>query len=140
MSAAKAPEVFKCSIGINGTYDLEKQAKSEFKRFKRYRSLLDDLYLSLGNPKDKSDKVRRQEQSPVNNADKIKAATLLIAGKRDGRVDYKQTKTMHKKLKKAKNETEYMEVEWAGHNVFQWRDDSREVYKTIEAFLEKHLK
>ena len=71
-------------------------------------------------------------------ADKIKAAVLLIHGKRDLRVPIKHAKVMRRALKKAGNPPEYLEKRKEGHGFYD-EDNRLEYYQRVLSFLGKHI-
>src|SRR3546814_1428625 len=79
MSVVREPDLYRCSVGYVGVYDLDVQrrdsdtAQSEYGR----------SYLNLVYPEAVAE---RHAQSPVYGVDRIKAAIMLVHGAKDERV------------------------------------------------------
>ena len=78
------------------------------------------------------------ENSPVNNADKIKVPMLYSHGVMDPRIDISETEVMVVALRKAGIEAEFVRIPDEGHG---WRKLSNRLFyhRQEAAFLEKHL-
>ena len=78
------------------------------------------------------------ENSPVNNADKIKVPMLYSHGVMDPRIDISETEVMVVALRKAGVEAEFVRIPDEGHG---WRKLSNRLFyhRQEAAFLEKHL-
>src|SRR3546814_15093527 len=78
----RGPDLYRCSVGYVGVYDLDVQrrdsdtAQSEYGR----------SYLNLVYPEAVAE---RHAQSPVYGVDRIKAAIMLVTGAKDERVPIK---------------------------------------------------
>src|SRR3546814_17997008 len=82
MSVVREPDLYRCSVGYVGVYDLDVQrrdsdtAQSEYGR----------SYLNLVYPEAVAE---RHAQSPVYGVDRIKAAIMLVHGAKDESVPIK---------------------------------------------------
>lgn len=131
MSSVQAPDLYKCTVGYVGVYDLQAmKSKGDIPLGFRGKSYLDAV---LGN--DEADLI---EQSPVNHAGKIKAAVMLIHGDEDIRVPSIHAKKMRKALKKSGNPAEWLYLGDVGHGARSEKNLKR-VYGGILSFLEKHI-
>jgi len=131
MSAANEPELFQCAVGYVGVYDLKMMFEAG--DIPEMRTGPGYLAKVLG-----TDPVQLKEQSPVYNADKIKAKVLLIHGSKDRRAPIEHSKSMKKALERAGNKPEWM-VQRTGHGA--WTDKDRNaVFERILDFLEENLK
>jgi len=131
MSAVKAPELFQCSIGYVGVYDLRAMKfKGDIPIGFRGRNYLDKV---LG-----SDTADLIEQSPLTHAAKIKAKVMLIHGDEDIRVPSYHSKKMRAALKKAKNPAEWLYLNDAGHGAFSVENRTK-VYEGLLNFLNEHI-
>ena len=78
------------------------------------------------------------DNSPINNADKIKVPMLYAHGVMDPRIDISETETMVKTLRKNGIDTTFIRLPDEGHG---WRKLKNRLfyYRQEAAFLEKHL-
>ena len=127
MATVRAPDLYKCTIGYVGIYDLN----YAFSESDTTRLLGGQAYLErvLG-----TDPERLNEYSPVNHADKIKAKVMLIHGEKDTRVPVINAEKMLEKLEAAGHEVPYLNFAKSGHGV---RDPEGRL--ELYAALLKHL-
>ena len=137
MGTIKNSKLYKCAISINGVADLIDIVKYDEKKFKKHPKVIDFIHRSIGNHTEDSETLRYN--SPVLRAKEVGAPILLIAGKEDKIVPFRQSKAMSKALKKAKKEFKLVDIEHAGHNITYYRNHRDEVYEETEAFLKEHL-
>jgi len=138
MGMVKHSDFYHCAVSLNGVTNLIAQVKYDEERFKNYKNLVARVHLTLGDPS--KDKVNLKANSPSSNIDKMTKPVLIIAGTSDWVVRYYQSKSLAKKLKKLDRPVEYMEVDNAHHNIFNLRDDRKNIYMKVAQFLEKNLK
>lgn len=139
MGAIKTPDLYQCSISMNGVthlkdlinYDIRSADARFLEKTKK------ELFKVIGNPE--IDSAMLNANSPALHAKKIKIPILLIAGEKDFVVSAKQSKMMARALRSAKKKYEYVNLEYAPHNPFHYVDDAELVYEKIEKFLAKHL-
>lgn len=131
MGAVREPKLYRCAVGYAGVYDLEMMLSSgDIPRSRTGRAYLDQ---ALGN-----DATQLRSRSPVFNAAQIEIPVLLIHGKEDSRVDFKQSKAMKAALKANRREFEWMALSREGHGVYD-EETRREVYERVLGFLDRHL-
>jgi len=131
MSVAKAPDLYKCSIGYVGVYDLAMMfTTGDIPIMNRGLGYLTHV---LG-----SDAQSHRVNSPVSQAANIKAKVLLIPGEEDERAPIEQSEAMRAALIKAGNTPEWLEFGSAGHGVYDEKDRVK-LYSEIIAFLNKNL-
>ena len=131
MGAAREPDLYQCAIGYAGVYDLQLIWESDDSGDSKFgRSYWDRV---LG-----SDVAKLRAQSPVNNAQSIKAPVLLIHGKADNTADYEHAKRMRAALEQNKKKVEWLALGGEGHGVYD-EDSRREVYERILQFLDANL-
>jgi dipeptidyl aminopeptidase/acylaminoacyl peptidase len=131
MTAVRAPNTYKCTIGYVGLYDLN--------YFYTESDVMDlmggEAYLNkvIG-----TDKQQLNEYSPVNHADKIKANVMLIHGEKDSRVPVINAEAMLKRLQSKGKKVPYLNFSNSGHGVYdeQGRDT---LYKGVLEFLDKNM-
>jgi len=132
MSVVKEPELYNCTIGYVGIYDLQYMfTQSDIPNNWGGKAYLQKV---LGN-----DKAQLKAYSPLYHADKIKANVMLIHGSKDRRVPEINSEALSKALIKAGNPPEYLQYSQAGHGVFD-EEDRRELYQGLINFLDQNLK
>lgn len=138
-SAAFDPELYKCAISINGTFDMEGQIKNWRSRFwkKRQGTSASDFWIeTLGDPEKESEYLK--SISPLYHTEDIEIPLLLVAGKSDKIVSSRQTRKLAKELRLNGNEPLTIYLSQQGHSI----SDSKlrvKVYSEVERFLEKNL-
>ncbi len=131
MSVVRAPDLFKCTVGYVGVYDLS---------YMYSKGDIPDLWGGVGyleraigrNP----DKL--QEYSPSYHADNINVPVMLIHGGNDRRVPIAHAKLMRKKLEALGKEVTWLEYGLSGHGVYDI-NDRRELYSGLLKFLHEHI-
>lgn len=136
-SSVKTPDLFKCSISINGISNLLTQIEHFEEKFDDENFINKYIYQRIGHPK--SDLVELQKYSPINHAEELTTPTMLIAGKLDKRVPFEQSKSYFDALNKLNKPVELITLEESGHNVFYKEKDAKKVYENVERFLSKYL-
>ncbi|WP_086933489.1 alpha/beta hydrolase family protein [Agarilytica rhodophyticola] len=131
MAAVREPDTFKCSIGYVGIYDLELMySKGDIPDLWGGEAYLQKV---LGH-----DQQQLREFSPVNYADQIKAAVMLIHGEEDLRAPLIHAKKMRKALKRAGKEPKWLLYGDSGHGVWSMRN-RKDLYSRLIKFLDKHI-
>ena len=127
------PDLYKCGVNIAGVTDLRYVAKPIKGRIQGAFSRAYAENWIGRNPKDLHDR------SPVNFVANIKAPSLHAYGENDPRVDILNWRDLESKLKKFKKPYEVFRETDEGHG---FKNESARVnlYKAIDAFLDKHLK
>jgi dipeptidyl aminopeptidase/acylaminoacyl peptidase len=131
MQVAREPDLYRCAIGYAGVYDLPLMWESG--DVPDSRSGQAYLQRVLG-----SDVATLRAQSPVSNAQTIKAPVLLIHGKVDGRADYEHAKRMRAALEQSHKKVEWLALGEEGHGAYD-EGTRREVYERILQFLDANL-
>ncbi|WP_412972745.1 alpha/beta hydrolase family protein [Glaciecola sp. MF2-115] len=131
MATVRAPDLYKCTIGYVGIYDLNYAYTESYTT----RLLGGQAYLErvLG-----TDTDILNEFSPVNHADKIKAKVMLIHGEKDARVPVINAEKMLEKLEEAGHKVPYLNFSKSGHGV---RDPEGrlELYAALLKHLEENI-
>jgi dipeptidyl aminopeptidase/acylaminoacyl peptidase len=125
----QTPNKFKCIVSIAGIGDLE----SQISHWKRRGS---HTYVANAVSEDDKD---IEAVSPLKHINAFKAPVLLIHGKADLRVSYRQSEQMYDALKDAGKKVDYELFDFGTHNL----DDAANRKKAMElmdGFLRKHLK
>ncbi|MFT3868580.1 MAG: S9 family peptidase [Nibricoccus sp.] len=130
----KSSDLYRCGISICGVSDW----LSIFKSVSEDEDKLAREHWTeqIGNPTTDSDQLKAI--SPLYFADKIVAPLLIIHGKDDRTVPYKQAKKMAAALEALGRPPQTLFLSDEGHGFRKERSLLQE-YKTIEAFLAKHL-
>jgi dipeptidyl aminopeptidase/acylaminoacyl peptidase len=127
----REPDLFKCAVGMSGVYDLPLMfERGDIKDQKSGVRYLNDV---LGR-----DEADLRERSPVYNAEKIKAAVLLIHGKEDERAPFEHAKRMREALEKAGHPPEWLSEEGEAHGIFN-ESHRAQVYELMLKFFAKHI-
>ena len=84
------------------------------------------------------DEADLRERSPVYNAEKIKAAVLLIHGKEDERAPFEHAKRMREALENAGHPPEWLSEEGEAHGIFN-ESHRAQVYELMLKFFAKHI-
>lgn len=129
--AYRDPDLFKCAIGMSGVYDLP--LLFEKGDIQTRESGLIYLRQALGTNMDDLKK-----RSPVYNADKIKAAVMLIHGREDRRAPFEHAKRMREALRKAGNKPVWISEMGEEHGIVN-QNTRADVYSAMLDFLKKHL-
>jgi len=132
MGVAREPDLYRCAIGYAGVYDLELMWESgDIPDSRRGRDYLQRV---LG-----TDVAKLRAQSPVYNAQHIKAPVLLIHGKSDWRADYEQAERMKAALVQHDKKIEWLALSREGHGAYD-ENTRRAVYERILQFLDANLR
>ena len=97
----------------NGVSDLPKMLYDRKKRYGKKHWVLDYWNRSILNGE--YDRNTLKEVSPYYSADKIKVPVLLIHGEDDKVVDFKQSKSMERAIKKAKGQVKLVKLKDDDH-------------------------
>lgn len=123
----KDPDMYRCAISIAGVANLRREV-NDFGG-----SLLSRTYKQQWGRMSEDFKA----VSPANFVEKIKVPMLLIHGKRDETVDYKQSVLMEKRMRKAGKDVDMLILDEADH-YFERQDDRIALLSTWEKFLMEH--
>ena len=132
---AFSPELYRCVISIAGVSDLPRMLKSAKFKFGSSHWVVGYWKKIIGD----SDKEREKLKSisPINSVDKFKAPVLLVHGKDDTVVPIRQSSLMHKALKRAGKDVEFITLKGEDH----WLSGSETrlaLIKAIDEFLDTH--
>jgi dipeptidyl aminopeptidase/acylaminoacyl peptidase len=125
----QTPELFDCIVSIAGVSDLGDQMTM-------WRRLGSFDYIDNAVNGDDTD---IKAVSPYYHTEKFKKPVLLIHGKKDTRVSYRQSSAMYDQLKSAGKDVMYKEFDYGTH----YLDDATNranAMKLMKDFFEEHLK
>lgn len=131
MGAVREPELYRCTIGYVGVYDL----RMMHERGDIPGSLYGRRYLRMAVGDSREDMLQR---SPVGNVDKIKAAVMLVHGGKDERVPIAQAQALRKALDARGTAYEWLVKDGEGHG-FYLTENKVELYTQLLAFLDRHI-
>lgn len=132
MSVIREPDLYQCSIGYVGVYDLNLMM-NRGNVAERIGWGTDYMSQAFG-----STKEERTANSPATHADKIKAAVFLVHGGQDLQAHYENAYVMADALKAAGKEFEWLFTPDEGHG-FYGEDNNTELYRRMLAFLDQHI-
>jgi dipeptidyl aminopeptidase/acylaminoacyl peptidase len=130
MTAARAPELIRCTAGLAGLYDLKVFTTKSDAAISAYGRAY--FARAIGG----EDVLRAH--SPVTLADRIRAPVFLAHGEIDERTPYSQAVGMKKALEAAGRPPLWMSVPREGHGFYT---DANNIafYRRLEAFLAEHI-
>lgn len=134
-AGAFSPKLYRCVISFAGISDLNKMLFDDKKEYGKDHFVVRYWEKSLGN--NKLNKNFLEKVSPINSSSAFAAPVLLIHGKADTVVPFKQSKIMHKALTKAGRESSLITIDKGSHWLSK-SEDRLKLLKEIEIFLEKH--
>ncbi|MGA9854036.1 MAG: S9 family peptidase [Gammaproteobacteria bacterium] len=124
------PDLYKCTVGYVGVYDLTLLGRSDFTHF-----AFGDRYLNvvLGD-----DKATLEAESPVNQTDKIKDSVFIIYGGADKRVIPENATELMSALDKSGIKYEMMYEPNEGHG-FSKPEHRFELYTRMLQFFDENI-
>lgn len=138
MGAIKTPDLYQCSVSLNGVTHLKEQiefdidtAKSNEERGEEY------VHKTIGHPE--KDSAILDKNSPALRAKEINIPVLVIAGEKDKIVPVEQSEMMVEALEDFDKTHKYIELERTGHDVFYYTEDVKKIFAEVEAFLGEHI-
>lgn len=132
MSIEREPDLYQCSVGYAGVYDLDIQrSKSDTSESDIGMAYLNRVYPT-------SDAERRA-QSPAYNVDKIKAAVALVHGGKDVRVPIANMHLLIEKMAEVGKKPEFVMVEPKEPHGFQQPEHNIALYEKLIAFFDRHI-
>lgn len=129
--AVRDPDLYQCAVGYVGVYDLPLMFKKG--DIPEAESGINYLKEALG-----TDSDDLKARSPSYNAEKIKAAVMLIHGKLDERAPFAHAVAMRKALTQAGNPPEWLVENREGHG-FRDHANRLAMYTRLLEFFDKHI-
>ena len=124
IAAALTPDIFQCSAsfaGVTNLFDLVKEAGEDSYRVKLIGSRF-------------KDNKEMKEFSPLFRVDDMEIPVLIIHGRLDGRVPYKQGEDLYSKMKIKRKAVEFLALPKTGHGLNNF-EDRKAFYSKLEEFL-----
>lgn len=127
----KTPDLFKCSVSINGVSDLSMLMydDSNFLGLQNWGS-------HIGDPGE--DKTKLRDASAYHNIGTIRTPVLVIVTRDDTRVNYNQSKKFATKMKSDGKWVKYVEIKEGGHSALEG-DGRTVILREIEKFLKQFI-
>ena len=128
------PRAFRAGIALNAITDAVDFWRTDWKR-PAHRALWREFFGTRDLPTAALSRI-----SPVNNADRIAAPVLLLAGARDRRVPALHSQDLFLLLKDLGRPVRLVEYRGAAHNIFNLASESRDhLVEAIVDFLGEHF-
>ncbi|MBO9715589.1 MAG: S9 family peptidase [Pseudoxanthomonas sp.] len=131
MSAVREPDLYRCTVGYAGVYDLDAQRDADFMASESGRSYLKDAY-----PTSKSERVA---QSPAYGVDRLKIPVMLVHGGKDVRVPIKNMDFLIDRMDKVGKKPEMVVVEPKEGHGFREVQHNVDLYTKMLAFFDKYI-
>lgn len=129
----KHPELYACGISYVGVSNLFTWLAAIPPYWKPY---LEMMHVMVGHPE--RDAERFRATSPFFHADRIRVPLLVVQGANDPRVRKEESEQIVAALRERGVVVEYLVKDDEGHG-FRNEENLFELYRTVEAFLERHL-
>ncbi len=131
MGAVKTPDLYRCAVSFAGVTSIQKMLNEmqqyKFSDFNRPRA-----------GEEWSDRGRRRDTSPANNADNISASILLVHGENDRVVSKEHSELMARRLKSAGKPHKLVILEDGDHHLSLEKNRIK-FLKELDAFLAQHM-
>lgn len=131
MSVVREPDLYKCTVGYVGVYDLDAQRDADFMEHESGRNYLKDAY--------PPSKPERMAQSPAYGVDRIKTPILLVHGEKDVRVPIKNMHFLISQLEKVGKKPDDVIVEKKEAHGFRELGNQVNLYTRMLAFFDKYI-
>lgn len=131
MSAIREPDLYKCTVGFVGVYDLNLMlTEGDVPRSASGRNFLARIL--------PSSEEGRNRQSPVHNLDSLKAPVFIIHGAEDVRVPIIHAERLRDALQEREHPMEWMVKENEGHGFFK-PEHNVERWQRMLAFFDRYI-
>ena len=131
------PDMFKCALSLNGVSDIPKILDYEIARTGSRESGAVKFWRRIMGT-EKGGMERLSQQSPADNAEKIKAEIVLMHGTDDGTVPIEQAKLMSSALKKLGRNGDIILLKKDDHNL-SLPESRKKLLEVSEELFAKHL-
>ncbi|MDB5973996.1 MAG: Prolyl oligopeptidase family protein [Nevskia sp.] len=131
MSAVREPDLYRCTIGYAGVYDLGLwKSDTDISGTSRGRTFLDEF---VGTGTD-----RLKAASPLTYIDHLRAAVMIVHGEEDERVPVNQAKALRRALDARHYPYEWLVKSGEGHGFYEEKN-REEFYRKMLAFLDRNI-
>jgi dipeptidyl aminopeptidase/acylaminoacyl peptidase len=131
----KTPELYRCGASFAGVSDIANMLKDDSDTNAR---AVGRLYLGIVTGGASSGRQALDQVSPLKHAARITVPVLLAHGEWDRRVPIVHGRKMHKALKDANKEVEWMILEKEGHGIYH-EDNREKFYGALFKLLERTI-
>ncbi|WP_161627291.1 S9 family peptidase [Arenimonas composti] len=131
MSAVREPDLYRCSVGYVGVYDLEAQYHSDINDHEFGRNYLRDVLPPTDG--------ERRAHSPAYGVANLRAAVMLVHGRKDQRVPIRNMFVLIDQMKKVGKEPEEVIVEDKEAHGFRDLENQVSLYNRMLAFFDRHI-
>ena len=131
MSAVREPDLYRCTVGYVGVYDLDAQRGADFMGHESGRNYLKDAYPPT--------KAERTAQSPAYGVDRLKIPVMLVHGEKDVRVPIKNMNFLIDQMEQVGKKPEMVVVEPKEGHGFRDVDNNVNLYTKMLAFFDKYI-
>ncbi|WP_052633414.1 alpha/beta hydrolase family protein [Pseudoxanthomonas suwonensis] len=131
MSAVREPDLYRCTVGYVGVYDLDIQRDADFMAHESGRNYLKDAY--------PTSKAERVAQSPAYAVEKLKIPVMLVHGAKDVRVPIRNMNFLVSQMEKAGKKPEIVVVEPKEAHGFRDLENNVNLYTKMLAFFDKYI-
>lgn len=131
MSAVREPDLYKCTVGFVGVFDLNLMYTDG--DIPQRKSGINYLEMAIGR-----DQQRLDAQSPIKHLDKLKAPVFIIHGKEDQRVPIIHADRLRAELEKRNHPFEWLVKEKEGHGFYK-PENNVERWEKMLAFFDKYI-
>jgi acetyl esterase/lipase len=132
MSVVREPDLYQCSVGYVGVYDMDVQRHNSDTSQSEYGR----AYLNTVFPESAAE---RHAQSPIYGVDRIKAAIMLVHGAKDERVPIKNMHELVDRMAAVGKKPEQIVVEKKEAHGFRDIDNNVNLYTKMLAFFDSHI-
>jgi dipeptidyl aminopeptidase/acylaminoacyl peptidase len=131
MSAIRAPELYRCAVGLAGAYDMALMVRgSDIGDTAWGRGYVDEV---IG-----GDAETRRMQSPTHHVERLEAAVLLLHGDADQRTPIANARALAAELRRHGKQHELVVVPNEGHG-FYLASNRELYYEHLLRFLARHI-
>lgn len=131
MSAVREPDLYRCTVGYVGVYDLDAQHDADFAGQKFGQSYLKDVY--------PESKAERMEHSPAYGVARLKIPVMLVHGEKDVRVPIKNLHFLVEKMAAVGKKPEVVVIEPKEAHGFRDLKNNVNLYTKMLAFFDKYI-
>ena len=131
MSVVREPDLYRCTVGYVGVYDLDAQRDADFMGHESGRNYLKDVYPPTA--------AERMAQSPAYGVERIKVPILLVHGEKDVRVPIKNMHFLISQLAKVGKKPDDVIVEKKEAHGFRDLQNNVNLYTKMLAFFDKYI-
>lgn len=132
MSATREPDLYKCTVGYVGVYDLDIQrAKSDTAQSKYGMHYLNEVQPTSA--------AERASHSPAYQVERLKIPVMLVHGEKDQRVPIKHMHFLISQMKKAGKKPEIVVVEPKESHGFRNVGNNVNLYSKMLPFFDKYI-